>query len=113
MKSLFFLVVYFFKLIGIKTINDLRKSFGNPDISMPLNSTRDEWINALRKLARDNHLELGSISYKFIAEEYRQNSKIIFTHIWFLRPFGNIMVVKEYDIGQPEIRLEVLKTKSK
>jgi hypothetical protein len=109
MKGLFFHVFYLFKLIGVKTINDLKRRFGNPHISMPSNSTREDWIKALQNVCTDMHVNLESISYEFVAEENSQFSKILFTHIWFLRPYRNIMIAKEYDIGQPKITVGVLK----
>ena len=111
MKSLFLHVFYLFKLVGIKTINDLRRRFGNPNISMPSNSTREEWIKALQTICEKKGLGLESISYEIIAEESSQASKITFTHIWFLGHYRNIIIAKEYDIGHPKITLGVLKSK--
>ena len=109
----FLLLFYLFKLVGIKSINDLRKRFGNPDISMPPNSTKEEWIKALQNACKEKSLRFESVLFNFVAEKDRQASNIVFTHAWFLWPYKNIMTAVEYDSGQPKIALMSLKNRIK
>jgi len=78
MKDLFLHIFYLFRLVGIKSINDLRRRFGNPNISMPSNSTREEWVKALQNICEEKGLGLETISYKPIEEKNSHASKIIF-----------------------------------
>ena len=105
LKAYFYIVLYLFNLIGIKTMDDLKRRFGNPDISMPSSSGKEEWTDALQNICREKKLNLEAMSYKFIEEERSQPPKNLVTHIWFLWPYRHIMIVKEYDVGQPEITI--------
>jgi hypothetical protein len=105
LKAYFYIVLYLFNLIGIKTMDDLKRRFGNPDISMPSSSGKEEWTDALQNVCREKKLNLEAMSYKFIEEERSQPPKNLVTHIWFLWPYRHIIIVKEYDVGQPEITI--------
>ena len=111
MKSLLLFIFHSFKLVGIKSVADLRRRFGDPDISMPPNSTKEEWIKALENMHEKKGLNLESISYELIEEKNNHASKIIFTHIWLLGHYRNVMIVEEFEIGFPYITLGIIKPK--
>jgi len=67
-------------------MDDLKRRFGNPDISMHSNSGKEEWTDTLQNICREKKLNLEAMSYKFIEEDRSQPPKNLVTHIWFLWP---------------------------